>query len=60
MLKEGGGDYVRPPPPLPATVVPLEKGGVDIQMFISMDPSVGIGEVVDRHTFVKRFNKYQL
>merc|ERR1711953_187440 len=57
-MKKPDGTWMKPPPPYPCILPPSESGistSHSLDDFISMDPSVGIGEVLNLTEFVKRF-----
>lgn len=58
-MKKADGTWMKPPPPYPCIMPPPSDSGTttthNLDDFISVDPSVGFGDVLSLTEFVKRF-----
>jgi len=59
-MKKPDGSWMKPPPPYPCIMPPSDSGSStttshNLDDFISMDPTVGIGDVLHLMDFVKKF-----
>jgi len=59
-MKKPDGSWMKPPPPYPCILPPNVGGSTlstshNLDDFISMDPNLGIGDVLNLTEFVKRF-----